>query len=320
MIKEPRIPVGTGPEIATRARRVGLRGVARRFNISFVTVRALVQLVHQGGVVAVVRMAIPMCWKRAGGSILRVIHAALTPGLTLTEYAAGKQLDPYVLRGWGLSDARYLGKPAVRMPHYNEAGDEAATVFRRRLSKCTYGDDRFWPNTSAALWPRSPAPLLYGLNRLDSARARGYIVLVEGESDCHTLWSHNVPAIGVSGSGNWTESRDAPPLEGIPTVYAVMEPDNGGSKLRASLSASALRQCIKLVSLAPFKDVSALHCDDPERFGERWTSALAAAVPLLDVLDAEVGADIESAWEPLKTRRPARDHRLAVSTGSKAAR
>jgi hypothetical protein len=45
---------------------------------------------------------------------------------------------------------------------------------------------------------------------------------------------------------------------------------------------------IKLVSVAPFKDVSALYCDAPERFGERWASALAAAVPLVDQLNAGV--------------------------------
>jgi hypothetical protein len=38
----------------------------------------------------------------------------------------------------------------------------------------------------------------------------------------------------------------------------------------------------------------------------------------LDVLDAEVGTDIEAAWEPLKTRCPAQDHRPAVSIGRKA--
>jgi putative DNA primase/helicase len=40
---------------------------------------------------------------------------------------------------------------------------------------------------------------LYGLWRLDQACAAGYVVMVEGASECHTLWFHGVPAIGLPG-------------------------------------------------------------------------------------------------------------------------
>ena len=41
-------------------------------------------------------------------------------------------------------------------------------------------------------------------------------MLVEGESDCHTLWHHRIPAVGLPGAGNWREDRDAPRLHQLP--------------------------------------------------------------------------------------------------------
>jgi hypothetical protein len=35
----------------------------------------------------------------------------------------------------------------------------------------------------------------------------------QGESDCHTLWFHGVPALGIPGAANWREERDARHLD-----------------------------------------------------------------------------------------------------------
>ena len=37
----------------------------------------------------------------------------------------------------------------------------------------------------------------------------GLVVVVEGESDTHTLWNAGFPALGLPGAGNWKEQRDA---------------------------------------------------------------------------------------------------------------
>ena len=50
-------------------------------------------------------------------------------------------------------------------------------------------------------------------------------MLVEGESDCLTLWFHEIPALGIPGAGNWREDRDAAHFDGIDTIYVVIEPD-----------------------------------------------------------------------------------------------
>jgi hypothetical protein len=60
---------------------------------------------------------------------------------------------------------------------------------RVRLAKLD-PDDRF-------LWRKGSRPCLYGLDRLKLAREKGHVVLVEGESDSHTLWQHEIPVVGI---------------------------------------------------------------------------------------------------------------------------
>jgi hypothetical protein len=208
----------------------------------------------------------------------------------VANYAADKTLDVAQLRAWGLSDAHYVGKPAVRISYLDATGREAAVRFRVAMEKGD-GWDRF-------KWQKGATVSLYGLNRLPQARERGYVVLPEGESDAHTLWHHEEPALGIPGVENWKEARDAPLLADIPTIYVPIEPDQGGQKLRETLTGSAVADRVRVVDLSPFgvKDVSALHCADPDRFAERWQAAKDAAVPLLDgpVADVADVADSQS--------------------------
>lgn len=210
-------------------------------------------------------------------------------GVTLAQYAESKQLDARRLRAFGLSDFAYLGNPAVRIPYFDEDSNEGPVRFRVRLEKSPDGD-RF-------TWRKGSKLCLYGLNRLDLAHVRGYVALVEGESDCHTLWSHGEPAIGIPGANSWNEARDAPALAGIPVIYVVDESDRGGEALLAKLATSALVDRVRVVNLAPFKDPSALHCDAPEHFLEGWRAAMQGAQPLADSLDAASRAEAEAVWE-----------------------
>jgi hypothetical protein len=210
--------------------------------------------------------------------------------LTVAQYAEAKQLDPERLRAFGLADATYFKPPAISMEYRDSNGNVTAVRFRRCLDKSADGDGRF-------RWRKNSRLCLYGLDRLALAGERGYAVLVEGESDCHTLWSHGEPAVGVPGANNWNEARDALALADIPLIYLVVEPDKGGDALLDKLSASVLVDRVQLVSLDPYKDPSDLHCDDPERFAERWQSALAVAVPLSERLDAEAKAEADAVWE-----------------------
>ena len=50
-------------------------------------------------------------------------------------------------------------------------------------------------------WSKGKEPLVpYGVWRLAGSRELGYLVLVEGESDCWTLWHHDLPALGLPGA------------------------------------------------------------------------------------------------------------------------
>ena len=80
-------------------------------------------------------------------------------------------------------------------------------------------------------------PCLYGLER----KHADTLILAEGESDCHTLWHHGFPALGIPGASNWKEDRDALHFDGCSTIYVVREPDQGGDTLMDSLKKSASR-------------------------------------------------------------------------------
>ena len=141
-------------------------------------------------------------------------------GCTLEEYAAAKTLPEDFLRGLGLKDVTYMEKPAVRIPFTDEQGQEVAVRFRVSLD----GAERF-------RWRRGDKATPYGLKLLEEARKAGYVVLVEGESDCHTVWFYEKPALGIPGVNNWRDGWAAY-LDGIEKIYAVIEPDQGGDTLR----------------------------------------------------------------------------------------
>lgn len=217
-------------------------------------------------------------------------------GVTLESYAERKRLPATFLERVGLSTIYVNGRPALRIPYGTPDGGPPPCVRRRRaLEKTDEDDNRFD-------WQSNPKPrlCLYGLDRLDSARKAGMVVIVEGESDCHTLWYHDIPALGLPGAGNWREGRDVEHLEGLATIYVLIEPDKGGAAVKRWLSDSAIRDRAMLLDLhaaTGFKDPSDLHCDDPEAFPSRWRAALETARPWVAVEREEAEAAARAAWE-----------------------
>jgi DNA primase len=101
---------------------------------------------------------------------------------------------------------------------------------RTALEKSANNDHRF-------RWRAKSKPLLYGLWR---KRKSDYVVLCEGESDCHTLWYHSIPALGLPGATSWKEQRDARHFEGVARIYVVIEPDQGGVAVQRWLTKSTI--------------------------------------------------------------------------------
>jgi len=215
-------------------------------------------------------------------------------GCTLADYALLKRLSVDSLRSYGLNDMSYLRTPAIRFPYMDQHGQIVATRYRTALTKSEDGtDNRF-------KWKGGDKPCLYGLWRLDAAHKAGYVVLLEGESDCHTLWHHGIPALGLPGAANWNEARDASHFDGIPIIYVVIEPDTGGKAVRKWLATSLIRERVLLITLGEHKDPSALHIADSEHFRERLQAAMDAAEAWTDIAAREADESEREAWEACK--------------------
>jgi hypothetical protein len=175
------------------------------------------------------------------------------PGCTLQQYSQFKHLPVEFLAGdeVGLEDdTRWCPVveeevPAVRIPYADEEGNELEECSRYRtgLRKTKPIDTRM----RAVPKKRGGKRTLYGRHRLEEARVAGYVFVVEGESDVHTLWFYAKPAVGVPGAQNWDDAWGTF-LEGIPRIYVFVEPDEGGEKLwKAVSSCPALESRVRRV-------------------------------------------------------------------------
>lgn len=192
--------------------------------------------------------------------------------LTLLDYAGAKRLPVEFLKSLGVSEHHTAQGAYVRIPYTDEKGAIVATRLRHALE----GAARF-------SWKSGDKPQTYGQARLADARAQGFIVLVEGESDAQTLWLNAIPALGLPGTG-WTEKRDAALLDGIETIYVVREPDQGGEAMMRWIARSAIKPRVRIMSLHPHKDASALYLSAAsEAFAPALKAAIAASVPFAEI-------------------------------------
>lgn len=207
-------------------------------------------------------------------------------GCTLAQYAELKRIPVNFLQEVGCSDVVYMKAPAVRISYRDLTGQEVAVQYRVALHKGEQGDNRF-------RWKKGDKPCLYGQWRLTPTPA--FIVLVEGPSDCHTLWFHNIPALGSPSASSFKEEwTDA--FDGILLIYVVIEPDIGGETVKKWLAKSKIRDRVRLVSLGTYKDPSGVYLDDPEHFTERFQAALDSAVPWTEQVAASLATRKTEAW------------------------
>ncbi|NMA46563.1 MAG: hypothetical protein GX945_08380 [Lentisphaerae bacterium] len=207
-------------------------------------------------------------------------------GLTLKEYADAKKLDPAMLRTWGLHDGTYVTRrgqeyPGVAMPYRDAQGNVTATRWRMRIEK-EQGQE-----PSRFLWNKGAKIGLYGLWKLDATEKS--VILVEGESDCHALWTIGANALGVPGAANYRPERDDPPLQFFSQIYVHIEKDVGGQTLFDCLSGngkfkktSTLLDKVLFFTLAGYKDPSdawlSLH-QQPDEFRRVIGAAMRSAKP-----------------------------------------
>ncbi len=180
----------------------------------------------------------------------------------LQEYAQAKALDVELLRSLGLTEGRYKGEARLELPYYDESGNETARRYRVKLS-----------GKGAFRWRRGATIVPYGLWCLEDAREAGYVLLVEGESDCHTCWQHDIPCLGAPGANNWRPEW-ASYLDGL-TVFVWREPDQGGAKFAQAIDTTLPNA--RIVTAPPGrKDPSEMHLlgdDLPARLRELMAEA-----------------------------------------------
>jgi hypothetical protein len=218
-----------------------------------------------------------------GGSIPSDNTRYVDTGCSLEDYASAKGLPiGFLGREARLRDMHYIDKPAVWMPYLDESGEEVCVRFRVSLGESPKVKTR-----------KGDKHTLYGLWRLPEVR--NLVVLVEGESDAHTLWHHDIPALGIPGASSWL-SEWSDKLEGVEFIYVVIEPDAAGEGLWEKLAASSIRERLYRIDLDGFKDVSELHLGNPERFGERFGQALGNATSYMDIAGTEAQERRREAW------------------------
>lgn len=147
--------------------------------------------------------------------------------LTLEAYAQRKGFDiewlqdmfclsdgtDKMLRGDGIPRGQYS---YVKFPYFGEDGTEV--VFRKR-----YGQKqlRWGQNSQGKIIP-------YAAWNHEAYKEEGWVVLVEGESDCQTMLAMDFPTYGIPGSQMFGD-KYMPFLEGITKIYMHQEPDTGGT-------------------------------------------------------------------------------------------
>lgn len=166
-------------------------------------------------------------------------------GLTLATLAEAKGFTVDELKGFGVSDRNQNGTWVVRIPYHTEDGTEAAVRLRLGLGK--EDGPRF-------KWRKGDKAMPYGLNRLAAVRKTGWVLIVEGESDCWTCWHYGIPALGAPGKSVWPKAWGEH-LSGI-DVYVWQEPDAQDFTLRVLQSAPAARY---IIAQDGIKDISEAH-------------------------------------------------------------
>jgi hypothetical protein len=190
--------------------------------------------------------------------------------VTVLVLAMLKRLPPGFLKKLGLHDLdNGLG---VGIPYYDRGGDLVATKRRAALAA-----------KDGSRWPAGKPLMAYGDWRLHDVATAGWLILVEGESDCWTLWHHGFPAIGLPGSGT-AKTLTAEHLVGVEKLFIHVEDDDGGAAFRTGLlhrlaELNFTGQVFTFRMPDGIKDPSALHIQDQGTFVERFNLALQATAP-----------------------------------------
>lgn len=194
--------------------------------------------------------------------------------LTVEAYAAAKNLPVTFL-----ADRFCLGNNpnGLCMPYFDAERRIIAHRIRRRI-----GEKPRWPKGT------SGRDMVYGLHGLGWIGQGGCIYVVEGESDLHTAWYHDVPALAVPGAtmGHRTLAEIVKQIE--PQMVCVLpDQDKSGSTMLEELD-KALKIAEWtgefLAAMLPAKDLSDLQLKQPERLPHILDATVSRARPVEQIV------------------------------------
>jgi putative DNA primase/helicase len=189
--------------------------------------------------------------------------------ITLAQLASLKRLPEQWLQDeCGLRDLP--NNQGVGMPYCDQKHRQ---LFMRRRVRLRASD-------GGTRQPKGVSLQAYGQWRLPEARQERKLVLVEGESDCWTLWHAGFHALGLPGAAA-AKTLEADYLRGIEEVFVWQEPGNAGEEFVRKVG-KRLRKidwtgAAKLIRHADHKDPSALYISHPEGFRAAFEAVLAGA-------------------------------------------
>lgn len=206
---------------------------------------------------------------------------------TLEYYSEMKQLPLEFLSNLQIKNS----KNGIIIPYFDAAGNILCK--RNRYGKRMFS------------WAKGSKVNLYGLWKIKDFKAFDYIVLVEGESDAHTLWFHNVPTLGVPGASTfrqeWVEH-----LKDL-KVYIHKEPDQGGEtflkKTCEGFFKAGSKNEVFEISIPNFKDPSELHIKSGSEFENKWNAVMNSSVKV-DIEKVAVKPDEGIPGAPAALRIP----------------
>lgn len=149
--------------------------------------------------------------------------------MNLEKLAAAKGFTVGQLTQFGLRN----GQGGVIVPYRDPQGNEYIRSRVLRDPSDANKDGRFWSKGDAPIIP-------YGLERPVPCN-RGLMWIVEGESDCWTLWLNGIPALGIPGVQQAAKLA-LTHLEGVKELAIVEEPDDAGHRF-PHLIANHLYDC-----------------------------------------------------------------------------
>lgn len=203
--------------------------------------------------------------------------------LTLSVLADAKGLPESFLRFIGVKEG--IAGPersrCVDIPYLDREGEVEAV--RKRVSLT--GVPRF-------LWRRGDKPSPYGVWRLTDPSSRNVLLLVEGESDCWTLWFNDFCALGIPGASTWKEAWRVF-TQGFDEVFVWHELDQGGDILLPRVTADL--PGIRIIEPPPdAKDPNALWLacgKDGAAFQRRLEVLMAKARPASELRAEELSGE-----------------------------